>query len=227
MEPGWAEVTRRALENRLHDLHVALPGQVVVYVPATQTADVLPMVRRVVARDDPREDPIKEDLPIIRGVPVQFSSGGALQFSIHFPLIPGDTGMLLFSEASFAQWRATGKLSDPGDLRRHGISYPVFIPGVRPSTKPIPGASATAATMGNASPSPSLIEFGATDLKLGRSATDFVALASLVEARLTAIEAILNGHVHTGVTTGPGSSGPLATPLVPGGPVTATVVKAQ
>ncbi len=52
-------------------------------------------------------------------------------------------------------------------------------------------------------------------LSLGaKAASDFVALASLVDAELTAVKADLDAlkallvtHVHAGVTTGPGSSG--------------------
>jgi len=55
---------------------------------------------------------------------------------------------------------------------------------------------------------------------------DFVALASKVDAALTAITTWSGTHVHTGVTTGPGSSGP-ATPIAPHTPVGSTVLKAE
>lgn len=41
----------------------------------------------------------------------------------------------------------------------------------------------------------------------GDPASDFVALAADVLSELTAIQTALNTHVHTGVTTGPGSTG--------------------
>lgn len=47
----------------------------------------------------------------------------------------------------------------------------------------------------------------------GEDATKKVALADDVDARISAIRTILNAHVHSGVTTGPGNSGPLVTPL--------------
>ena len=39
----------------------------------------------------------------------------------------------------------------------------------------------------------------------------------------TALTTLFNAHVHTGVTTGPGSSGPPATPMVPGVHTSVTV----
>jgi len=65
-------------------------------------------------------------------------------------------------------------------------------------------------------------------LHLGQKGpVDFVALASKVDAALTAMETWASTHVHTGVTTGPGSSGPAAAPPTPHTPVGSTVVKAQ
>jgi hypothetical protein len=64
-------------------------------------------------------------------------------------------------------------------------------------------------------------------VKLGLNATQFVALANLVDARLSAIVTAFNAHVHTGVTTGPGSTGTTATPLGAQATVAATVGKAE
>mgnify|MGYP007037446833 CR=1 FL=1 len=64
----------------------------------------------------------------------------------------------------------------------------------------------------------------ATEVRLGSSAaTAFVALASLVLDRLTAIVTGYNTHTHT---TAVGPSGPPNTPLATPASVAATTVKA-
>lgn len=57
-------------------------------------------------------------------------------------------------------------------------------------------------------------------------ADDFVALAGLVDARIAAIVAYINAHVHSGVTTGAGSSAAPAPSLGAQASVAATLVKA-
>jgi phage gp45-like len=44
-------------------------------------------------------------------------------------------------------------------------------------------------------------------IDIGTSPTDYVALASLVDQRISALEQWLLVHVHSGVTTGPGVTG--------------------
>ena len=68
----------------------------------------------------------------------------------------------------------------------------------------------------------------APELRLGSdAASNFVALANLVLDRLTAIQTTFNAHVHTGVTTGGGSSGAPATPMAAPASVAAGKVKAE
>lgn len=57
----------------------------------------------------------------------------------------------------------------------------------------------------------SLIKLGTQ----GDAALDFVALAAKTDAAISSIVTVLNAHVHTGVTTGLGSSGSPAVPLTP------------
>lgn len=61
-------------------------------------------------------------------------------------------------------------------------------------------------------------------LLLGTAPTDFVALASLVDARILALQARLDNHIHS---TGTGPSSASTTPLGTQDTVTATEVKAK
>lgn len=179
-EPTLAEVIRRAIDSRALDLHVALPGRVEKYDAATQTAEVLPMVRRAIVDED--GDVQHEDLPPIPNVQIAFPRGGG--FSATWPLDKGDHVLLVFNSWATGQWRETGDISDPIDLRKHSLSNPVAIPGVAPKREVLPTDAAAA-----------VIEVAgtATELKVGAAASSFVSLDDKVQTRLGEIYTAISG----------------------------------
>lgn len=128
LEPTLAEVISGAIDSRLLDAHTALPGRIKSYDATTQTAEVVPVIRNAAPRKD--GGIALEDLPVIPNVPIAWPRGGG--YYLHFPIAPGDHVLLVFSEAAIGQWRATGETSEPGDVRRHSLSYPFAIPGISP-----------------------------------------------------------------------------------------------
>lgn len=127
--PTTTELIRRALASRLADVHVSMPASVVSYDAATKTATIQPGIKRVLFDDN--EDRVVEEIPPIPNVPVEFPGAGSL--SLHFALTAGDTGRLSFFTNSIAEWRQTGKPSEPGSLKIHDLGACVFTPGLRHS----------------------------------------------------------------------------------------------
>lgn len=139
LQPTEAELLREVIESRLADVHTSIPGRIVSYDASTQTADVEIVVRRAERAESGAV--VHEDYPVIQSVPVGWPHGGG--YSLQFPLEAGDGVWLVFSEAATAQWRATGERSNPGDLDRHDISYPIALPCARHDGQPLPpGADA-------------------------------------------------------------------------------------
>ncbi len=143
VEPTTTDVIRGAIESRLLDLHTSMPGRVVTYDPLTQTADVQPVVKRAIGKYDGETE--HEELPIIHNVPIEWPGGGG--YAMQFPVLPGDHVWLIFSEAATAQWRSTGQVSEPGDLRRHDLSYACAIVINDPTTPRGPLVPPTEARM--------------------------------------------------------------------------------
>jgi len=182
-EPNLAEIIREALDARMNDLHVAMPAKVVSYDEATQTVEVQPMIRRAMLDTDGQ--PTHEELPNIPNVPVAFPRSAAFQMT--WPLAKGDPVLLVFNSSAIGQWRETGDLADPVDLRRHDLSYPVAFPNVGPNGDVAPTAS-DAVVMTPVAP--------ATHVRVGGVSAQFVALESLVNARFKELaDAILNAAV--------------------------------
>lgn len=186
--PSLAAVLRGALDARLADVRVSLPGIVRSYDAGTQRADVQPAIRDGYL--DEAGDRQTEDLPIVAEVPVVFPGAGSA--SITWPLAAGDEVLLVFSSSSLDRWLSRGGVVDPEDDRRHDLTDAVAIPGLRHGA--LPGAAIGAGVV-----------VRSADIQLGSSAA---ADPVIRKSDLDAVIAQLNSHVHSGVSTGGGLSGP-------------------
>jgi hypothetical protein len=204
-----------------------MPATVVTYTAATQVAKVKPLLKRAVVGEDGTT--IQEELPEIPQVPVMFPRGGG--YFLTFPLVPGDMVMLIFMDKSIDGFMlSAGNIAqDQIDLRMHHLTDAVAIPGFYPLTKPIQALVQTDAVFGAENNAQVRAKGSTVDVTTAGAIAavgGFVALANLVSAELTKIQTALNTHVHTGVTTGPGSSGPSVSGYVPGA-VASTNLKAD
>lgn len=218
-----ADVISASIDGATTRVHTSMPGQVVRYDAVAQTVDVQPSLKQVLF--DALGTKVYESYPLLPAVPVAFPSGGS--FCITFPLQPGDHVVLLFAEGAMAEWLASGKESEPWDVRRHHISNAIAIPCIRPDTQPLSNTDTSARQAGivlgkdGAEPQ---IRINDTEILLGATATQYVALANLVQTALNDIRSFINTHTHP--APGGATSAPL--PLMGAlGPVAATVVKAK
>ena len=127
--PSLEELIQIAIDANLIEVNTSMPGRIVNYDSAKQTATVQPLFRRVLA------DNTQIDLPQIANVPVQFPRSGNAY--IHFPLADGDPCFLIFSQRSLDTWQQSGDLVDPADDRRFDLTDCVAIPGVSSAANPI------------------------------------------------------------------------------------------
>jgi hypothetical protein len=94
-----------------------MPGKITSYEPTTQTCSVQPMVKIPIFDPETGEPGESEMLPELSNVPVGFIRGGG--FSIVFDLQAGDEVTIEWDMYSRGQWRATGEVSEPLDIRKH------------------------------------------------------------------------------------------------------------
>ncbi len=133
-EPSLQELIRRALESRLAQVRVSMPGIIKSYDAATKTATVQAALSDVVFDD--ADERVVSDIPPIQNVPVVFPSGGKL--SLHFNLEAGDTGDLVFATNSISDWQRSGQVAAPGNLRLHPLGSAKFYPGLRHDKNQLP-----------------------------------------------------------------------------------------
>lgn len=184
LDPTWQELIAEAIESRLLELHTAIPGKVISYDPATQTAEIAPVIQRV----EPAADGSNTltPLPSIPNVPVSWHRGGGAALTM--PLKAGDHVLLIFSEAAIGHWRASGELAPPGDLRRHSLGYPYAIPGGGPE----PQVLADAAGDGEV-----VLTVGNNVFRVGGATAQLVAISQLVDAQLNALKAAITSAAGT------------------------------
>ena len=200
--PELATLIWSAIQTQLVDVHTAIPGRVESYDADRQVANVKPMLRRVLRSEE--MDRITEELPVIPCVPVAWLKGGGAFVTL--PLAVGDTGLLVFSEHLIDRWRATGEDVDPGDLRRHDLSGAVFYPGLSTAANRIQNSSSTEMRFGLDASYVAGVD--ASGARFPHDATQFLARADRVLSELQSIASALISHVHSGVTTGAGLTGP-------------------
>ncbi len=123
----WDSIIDAALDVRLEGLYTGMPGIVARYDRKTQTADIQPAIMQ--AHRDDTDERIAEAMPVIQSVPVVFLSGGGMR--VTFPIKPGDTCWLMFSNSSIDRWKAQGGVVDPADDQRHHPQDAVALVGLR------------------------------------------------------------------------------------------------
>ncbi len=173
--PSLADAMKRGISAQTALFHTAFKAVVRSYDKDTQIVTVQPIVRQ--RRWNPDTELYETYVaPVLANVPVMFPS--ATGFSMTFPITPGDQGTVICSERSIDEWFSTGEDDcDPQDPRRFDINDGEFYPGGRARPNAIGATGVDATDM--------VIE---GNMKLGDStATEYVALATKVNAELTSI----------------------------------------
>lgn len=205
MERQLTEVDAQnaGLSSLKNSLSHCWPGNIVSYDAGQETATVQIGVNDV-RFDVDTGARISEPFPQMSGIPVAWPRFGG--YVIKGSLNQFDPVIMLALDLDPTPWRVAGrtlKPVDPADVRRFGgqwwFAFPTDI-----SLNPTPSSPGGTLTIGAEGQQP-LIEISATGIKLGASASEFVALANLVATNLTNIgltltplAAYVNGIVAPG-----------------------------
>lgn len=185
--PTLQAILLQAVARAQRGIRQALPARVETYDEATRKVSVQPLLLE--AYENGAGERRAEALPVITNVPLVFPGSGTTR--VRWPVRAGDTVLLIFSSASLDRWLVRGGMLDPGDDRNHDINDCYALPGVQ--------------SFADASDDGVMIEFtGNGQIHAGGSSP----LAT--KADIDALRTWCAPHVHTGVTTGGGSSGPPA-----------------
>ena len=118
------------MDQELAQVHTAMPGTIVAYDPATQTATVRPGFKRVYGLDES----VVAYKDLLKVPVVQLQAGSSW---VRMPVTAGDRVLLIFAERSLDVWAANGGEADPLDCRKFHISDAIAIPGLNPVAQAI------------------------------------------------------------------------------------------
>lgn len=147
----WSTVILRTIEESIENVGVSMPGNVVTYDRASQTARIKPgLTQRLTSYTD-YTDTFFDDLPDMFNVPVIWPGGDAVGSGssyFHPGLEAGEGVLVVCSDADFARWLKSGKKSNPQDARMHHYGKCVAIPGFRPKNARLPASNVILAAGG-------------------------------------------------------------------------------
>jgi hypothetical protein len=205
------------------DLRVAIPGVVQAFDPNTQTVTVQPAISEMIYKN---LVPTPTNLPQLILVPLfMFRMGG---FLLTFPVQAGDEGLIIFGDMCIDDWWQRGAPSDTTqpmpvqiERRRHDLSDGFFFPGFWNQKRLVSNYSTTVPQLRNEAGTASFSFLGDQIVVTGRNIILQTAAGDgtvVVNANLSVNGNITNTgtvdgigvstHVHSGVQTGGGDSGP-------------------
>lgn len=210
---------RQAFDGRQACLWSALPGIVTEVDLAQMTCSVQPAIQGTVEDENGRKQSV--NLPVLIHVPICFQRAGA--FILTMPLAVGDEVLVVFSSRCIDAWWQSGGVQRPMESRMHDLSDGFAIPGPTSQAKLVSGISTTGAQLRSVDGS-TYIEISADGkVKINATQTNIqgpvnitgnvnITGALAVSGTVTGSDVIaglihLLTHMHTGVTTGSGTSG--------------------
>lgn len=200
--PSLEAFVNDLIEQKLRQMQTAYPAEVIDYDSSTSVATVKPLF--IEAWRGPNDERLSETIEededaYVENVLVMHPRTSA--FRISLPVAAGDTGLVVCTKFSLDRFRSGSGMADPGDLRKFGTSGSVFFPvNLYVDSDPLDASDDDAFVT---------ISQGGT--------AQFVALANLVNAELSAIDTTIASIVFT-VDTGDGTGdvGSVVTPYSAG-----------
>ena len=117
-----ADLLKEAIRAQLVEINTWMPGEVVTFDSAAQTASIQLCLEREVL-DEFNAIVQLDEVPLV----VQ-SAGG---FSVTFPVAAGDPCMVFFAQRGIDNWYLDGGCQKQATRRHHHLSDAVFMPGLK------------------------------------------------------------------------------------------------
>lgn len=198
------DVVLSAMETALQGVWTAMPGRVESYDAATQTARIQVTVKN--PRIDENGDRQADTIAILPAAPVVHLCGGP--FRTVYPVVRGDTVLVVFTSRPLGQWHSLGGVVDPGVDHHHDLSDGVAFVGLRDSKRKLKNAPTDRMSIGH--DEGATIEITQSKVRVGgntgtqptHKATSYKsAFDTLINSIATAVAGIPGGGGASGAIT--------------------------
>lgn len=194
------------IENKMMDVHTALPAIVIDFDPETRTITAQPTIQRTFSGGEGMSGDV--NLPPCMDVPVVFPMGGG--YELTFPIKEGDECLLIFAERCIDGWFDSGEPTPPKDFRQHDLSDAFALVGVRSlaNKQPVWTDGVELHGKGNHVRIDSdSVELGAGGATLKLTGGGLNCSVPITAPNLITDKMNINTHVHGGVQSGGSSTG--------------------
>ena len=134
------ECLRRAIENKLDNFRVAMPGKIIDFDEEVQTATIKPLIKEYVRGK-------WESLPMLPDVPCFFPRAGG--YCLTFPVKPGDECLIIFNDMCLDSWWQSGDEQTQLETRRHDLSDAMCLLGITSVPKAVKDYSTNSVMLRN------------------------------------------------------------------------------
>lgn len=223
------EALRVAMDGLKSGLWTSMPGIIQSFSASAVTATVQIAIKGVVHTPDGKAQFV--NMPLLVDVPVHFPRGGGC--TLTFPVAKGDECLVVFAARCIDGWYQSGGVQAPMEPRIHDLSDGFAFVGFFSQATKISGISTTTAQLrsndgstkveldptgqivnvvapgGMTITAPTLTVTGVLAIQNQQGATNASTFSGSISTtgNVTAGSIDLQHHVHTGVTTGSGSTG--------------------
>lgn len=121
MMQDFVDAVCGVVDERIAELHTALPAEIVEFNQKSCTVDVVPKAKMTLLSGKEIEYPRINDVPIL------FPCGMGNDAVIVYPVKKGDGCLLIFSEQALDYWQSSGVLSSE---MKFSLSNAIAIPGL-------------------------------------------------------------------------------------------------
>lgn len=204
---------RTAFDGRQVDLWTAMPCIVQSIDFDDMTLSAQPTIQATI--EDEKGFLTSVNLPMLIKVPIVYPSAGG--FTITFPIAAGDEVLVIFASRCIDSWWQSGAIGVPMEARMHDLSDGFAIPGPKSQPKVISNISSTAVQIRNDAGSSyveissdgkiKLVSSSEIDITGNLKVTGTISATGEVTGNSATVPITLTTHVHSGVTTGGGSTG--------------------
>jgi len=199
------DALRTAIQGEISELWTAMPGIVNSVDFTKMTCTIQPAIRGLYTNFKGVQTWV--DLPLLLDVPIVFPAAGG--FVLTLPLAEGDEVLVVFGARCIDAWYQNGGNQNVQvELRMHDLSDGFCIPGPRSLPKVIPAISSTTCQL-RTEDGTAFIEVtktGAVNIKAPGGVHVTGAMTVSGDAVIDGVD--VKTHIHSGVTTGGGDTGP-------------------
>lgn len=207
---AYAAAIVGAVRGELASVWTALPGEIVSFNAALQTAQVQPTIQAEVRAPDGTVT--LATLPLLLDCPVHFPRGGGCILT--FPVKAGDECIVVFSSRCIDAWWQTGGVQPQAELRMHDLSDGFVFVGVASRPHAVADLS-TVATELRSLDGATVVSLNPTAQTISLKAPGGITLDGPVTATSTIVATgdvtgagtSLHTHVHGGVQAGGANTG--------------------